>query len=167
MGFWGEVGFLIMVVLIFGVSIPTAAVYWLQQNIIVLGIVLLLKSAFCVGRSLLADKQCLSYYTFAFLTLSLDVARNGVFLYCFTPILSGMFENGLFGLLVGFIGLIFGGGLLIVASEGPAYLVSIALEDMPKTKKPLPTDLFGSIFGVCCGLEVVSIVVMGLLSWIL
>lgn len=167
MGFWTEIGSLIVVLLIFSVGPPAAALHWLQQNAFVLGVVLLLKSAFCVGRAFWADKQCLKYYVFALVTLSLDVARNGVFLHCFMPLLADLFENGLFGLLIGFIGLIFGGGLLLLASEGPAYLVYVILEDIPKTKKPLPVDLFGSIFGVCCLLEAASIVALALLSLIL
>ncbi len=68
-------------------------------------------------------KESTTHAVLSAIVLLLDLGRNILFLYSIAQTLEGMFSGGLFQFVVGIIGVIWGGGLLLLASEGPMYLV--------------------------------------------
>lgn len=161
MAFVSDFGTIILIMVLFGASIPVGAAHWMLENITAVAAFLLIKSLFFIGRGFLAKNQRPAYYLTVLITLLLDTVRNGVFLYIGADMLSSMFDNGLFGLILGFFELAIKGGLALLAAEGPAYLVYLCWEGAPSMKKPAKSML--PVAGLCCGLETLSIAALYLL----
>ncbi len=163
MAYVSDLGIIILMVLIFGASIPVAAANWILENISTVAVVLLIKSLLFVGKGFFAKKQKPTYYLIVLITLLLDIVRNGVFLYIGVDFLSSLFKHGLFGLVLGFVDLLIGGGIALAITEGPAYFIYSCMWDAPSEQEPLDSSELNFFFFSCCGLEAASIIALYLI----
>ncbi len=122
--FFFDVGFFIAVALIVGGGIAGSVASWILDHLLLVLILLLAKSLLLFsGTGLLGKKENLTHAVLSAIVILLDLGRNILFLYSIARTLSGMFSGGLFHFVLGIIGVLFGGSLLLLASEGPMYLV--------------------------------------------
>lgn len=156
-----DLGIILLMVLIFGASIPVAAANWMLENIALIAFILLVKSLFFIGRGFLAQNQTPAYHLTVFLTLALDIIRSGIFLYIGVDMLSSLFQHGIFGMILGFFELLISGTFATAIAEGPAIVVYQCWYGAPKQKTPCPS--LGPMFGLCCGLETLSIALLYLI----
>lgn len=97
---------------------------WILSNIIIVIILFILKSFLLFsGCGLFAVKENTMHLLCSVLVIIIDVIRNMIFLYCIAQILGGMLSGGLFHFFMGILNFIIGGPLLLLAGEGPMYLV--------------------------------------------
>lgn len=158
------VTFLLVVILILGVSGVAGMANWLLNHLILVFFLLMVKSVLTMGSGFFKENDHPSYYITQALIVLADVIRNGVFLYFASLLLSELFAGTLLDFIFQIFTLIIGGPLLLLASEGPMYLVYDLMDSPGPVKKDEAPDM--SCFWFCVGMEAAAIVAMLLVYFI-
>lgn len=144
-------------VLALAVSGAAGLADWLLNHLGLVFFLLVGKSLLLTAPGLFKREATPSHCVKSVLIILADAARNGVFLYIFSLLLSGLFSGSLFDFIFQFFAVVVGGAILFLVSEGPMYFVYDMLDCSGPANE---AALDNTCFWICIGLEAFSTAAM-------
>lgn len=118
-----DISFILIVMFVLGLGSIATIAQWVLEHIFLVGLVICGKSLLFFGRCLFVKGKGALHIFLGVVFIILDIVRNGYLFACIVRMLESMFADGLIGLILGIIDIIFGGLLLLLAAMGPMYFV--------------------------------------------